>query len=253
MINPTKWVFASDIDGTLTGNVEALRQLSTWLTQSRQQNKLFFILATGRNLSQVLEGHETEGLPQADAIICQVGTEIFLPPFSKQMAPFEEWSNLLSQQFSREFIIDLLDDLPLEWQPDHYNTDLKVSYFLHPPNQDQILATIQQRLSSYTQHYQMVYSSNLHLDFIPTQAGKGNAIRYLVDKHDLSLDRTVVAGDTGNDCSMFFSGIKGIVVNNAKEELIEWTRQRMPKGVFYSPLPFASGVLSGLQHFGVHP
>ena len=71
------WVLATDIDNTLTGDEAALRDLTTQLDALRQREQLFLILATGRRLAHVLSGFIEEALPQGDAIVTQVGTEIY--------------------------------------------------------------------------------------------------------------------------------------------------------------------------------
>jgi hydroxymethylpyrimidine pyrophosphatase-like HAD family hydrolase len=81
------WILATDIDNTLTGDLPALRRLSEKLQALREQEELFLILSTGRRLAQVLAGFVGESLPQADAIVSQVGTEIYLPPFDEEMKP----------------------------------------------------------------------------------------------------------------------------------------------------------------------
>jgi len=86
-----EWILASDIDNTLTGNEQALAQLTQRLRLLREADRLFLILSTGRRLGQVLDGFDEEGLPQGDAIISQVGTEIYLPPFAADMDPLQTW------------------------------------------------------------------------------------------------------------------------------------------------------------------
>ncbi|MBF0289371.1 MAG: HAD-IIB family hydrolase [SAR324 cluster bacterium] len=260
MINQKKkWVFSTDIDGTLTGDRESLNELTQCLDQDREKENLFLILCTGRTLTEVLEGQTREGIPLADAIVCQVGSEIFLPPFHVNMEGEENWGNHLKKQFSREFVVDLFHDIPfLIMQEERYNTQLKVSYTIDLasfPDKTfgsmKVLRTIQKRLSPYEDRYQIIYSSGKHLDVLPAKAGKGNAVRYLIKYFGLSMNRLVVAGDSGNDCSMFIPEAKGIVVNNAQQELITFAKKLTPHTVYFSSVPFAAGVLAGLKYFGM--
>jgi hydroxymethylpyrimidine pyrophosphatase-like HAD family hydrolase len=55
----------------------------------------------------------------------------------------------------------------------------------------------------------------------------------------------VVAGDTGNDASMFVDGFRGIVVGNAQPEL---KALRSPQ-VYHSHYPHAAGVLGGIEYW----
>jgi len=45
------WTLASDVDGTLTGDRDALARLSSRLCELRTSGKLFLMLSTGRRLS----------------------------------------------------------------------------------------------------------------------------------------------------------------------------------------------------------
>ncbi|HKK66441.1 MAG TPA: HAD family hydrolase, partial [Clostridia bacterium] len=91
----TKWLLASDIDNTLTGDRPALDALRAEIEELRAANKLFLILSTGRRLSQVIDGFEQEGIPVPDAIVSQVGTEIYLPPYHRGDDPLHAWRDML--------------------------------------------------------------------------------------------------------------------------------------------------------------
>ncbi|MBN1589329.1 MAG: hypothetical protein JW888_07425 [Pirellulales bacterium] len=82
-----KWTFASDIDGTLTGDRESLDRLAVRLRRMRSTGDLYLIFSTGRRLDQVIEGLTVEGLPEPDAVLCQVGTEIYLAPLTRTSKP----------------------------------------------------------------------------------------------------------------------------------------------------------------------
>lgn len=248
------WVLATDIDNTLTGDEAALRDLATQLETLRRREQLFLILATGRRLAHVLSGFVEEALPQADSIVTQVGTEIYLPPFAVDMAPLAAWQEQLQQHFSRSRALTFLQGIEgLEMQPDVYNTALKVSVFLHrAPDPHAAAREIRQRIaaSDLGEYYHVVWSSGKHLDIIPAQAGKGNAITFLLQHLDLQPEGVVVAGDSGNDLSMFEAYPQGIVVANAQPELLA-LREQGSGSHFFAAAPGAGGVAQGLRHYGV--
>ena len=65
----------------------------------------------------------------------------------------------------------------------------------------------------------------------------------------IALRDVVVAGDTGNDSSMFLlPDVKGIVVENALPELLS---AALNQQTFVARSAMADGVLEGLAHFGV--
>lgn len=250
------WILASDIDNTLTGDREALQALGRHLQAQREAGELFLILSTGRRLNQVLDGFAHEALPTADAIISQVGTEIYLPPFTADSAPMPAWESRLLQAFSREEALSFFAGIPgLEMQPARYNTPLKVSCYLdEAPDPDAAAAQIRQRVreSGKDDVYQVIWSSGKDLDVIPTAAGKGKAIHYVIDFLGLDPALVIVAGDSGNDRSMFDEFGRGIVVGNAQPELRRLEAEAAAAGrVYFAQAAAAAGVSEGLRHFGV--
>ena len=249
-----EWVLASDIDNTLTGDERALQDLVQRLQALREANRLFLILSTGRRLVQVLDGFQNEGLPQGDGIISQVGTEIYLPPFAAGMDPLPAWKERLDTDFSRSEAESFLDGIKgLKMQPAKYNTSLKVSCYLdEAPNPDVAARKIERRIraAGKKEAYQVIWSSGRDLDIIPAAAGKGKAIRFLLKFLELEAGQVIVAGDSGNDRTMFEEFQHGIIVANAQPEL-----KRLPEendGAHYrAQKPYAAGVREGLHHFGV--
>jgi len=194
------WTLASDVDGTLTGDRDALDRLAARLCNSRAQGNLFLILSTGRRLAQVLEGLAEEGLPDPDAVVCQVGTEIYPSPLSEDSRPMPAWRERLLAEYSREEALSFLEGIEgLALQPEVFNTELKTSCFLDEcPDPEGAAAEIRRRVLPHADRYQVVWSSAADLDILPASSGKGKAIRFLVELRDLDPQRVVVAGDTGS-------------------------------------------------------
>lgn len=247
------WTVASDVDGTLTGDREALDRLRARLTEKRAAGELYLVVSTGRRLEQVTQGIHEEGLPEPDAVICQVGTEIYLPPFTEQSAPMDAWRTRLLGQYSRRQALLFLQGIAgLAMQPDEYNTELKTSCYLDQcAEPDKTAEVIRNRVRPHGDRYQVVWSSGRDLDILPAASGKGKAIRFLVEHAGLDSERVVVAGDTGNDASMFLEFDKGVVVANAKSELLELARDLGDSRVYCARQPCAAGVEEGLAHYGV--
>jgi sucrose-6F-phosphate phosphohydrolase len=248
-----KWTVASDVDGTLTGDRKALDRLAARLHQKRAGGELYLIVSTGRRLEQVIEGVAEEGLPEPDAVICQVGTEVYLPPYAGHSKPMAAWRDRLLAEYSRDQALAFLEGIEgLVMQPDEYNTELKTSCYLDQcPDPEEAAATIRRRVRPHADRYQVVWSSSRDLDILPAASGKGKAIRFLVEQQKLDPARVVVAGDTGNDASMFREFDKGVVVANAKPELLELARGLGQSRVYCARQPYAAGVEEGLEHYGV--
>lgn len=247
------WTVASDVDGTLTGDRPALDRLAARLEQMRSAGALFLILSTGRRLEQVISGIAEEGLPEPDAVLCQVGTEIYVPPLTRESRPLAAWRQTLLKEYSRDEALSFLEGIEgLVMQPDVFNTPLKTSSFLDQcPDPEAAAAEIQRRVEPHTGRYQVIWSSGRDLDILPASSGKGKAIRFLVEQRGLDPGRVVVAGDTGNDAAMFEQFDKGVVVANAKPELLALAESLGEGNVYRARHPYAAGVEEGLEHFGV--
>ncbi len=247
-----RWVFASDIDNTLTGDRDALDDLRAELHRKWGEQELFVILSTGRRLEQVISGLEEEGLPEPDAVVSQVGTEIYLPPLRPDKPPLDSWKERLQADYSREEARSFLEGLSgVEMQPDIFNTPLKVSCWLKGERPEETVRTLRSRCSAVSDRYQVVWSSGQDLDILPAAAGKGKAIRFLLEERGIDTHSVVVAGDSGNDSSMFQAFDRGIMVGNAKPELLALKR-KFPENRWYAAEDsYAAGVKEGLEHFGL--
>ncbi len=246
-------IVASDIDGTLTGDRPALERLRERFAQKRAAGELYLVMSTGRRLEQVLDGIASEGLPEPDAIICQVGTEIYLPPLNEHTPPMPAWRERLLADYSREQALAFLAGIEgLVMQPGEYNTELKTSCYLDQcPDSEQAVADVRRRTAPHSGRYQVVWSSGRDLDILPAASGKGRAIRFLAAHQGLDPDRVVVAGDTGNDASMFREFTRGVCVANAQPELLAACRALGDGRVYFARQPYAAGVEEGLVYFGV--
>jgi hypothetical protein len=247
------WLFASDIDNTLTGDRKALNSLRAELDEMRANKELFLILSTGRRLPQIIDGIQEEGIPEPDAVVSQVGTEIYMPPLQEDTEPLGVWKDYLMQDFSREEAESFLEGVEgVVMQPDIYNTPLKVSCYLDSaPDPDTAAEVIRERAEASSGLYQVVYSSGRDLDIIPAAAGKGKAIRFLISFLNIEAEKTVVAGDSGNDKSMFDEFEHGIIVANAKPELKALRNEHPGTGLYFAKAEYAAGVREGLKSFGM--
>jgi len=246
-------IVASDIDGTLTGDRSALERLRDRFHRRRAAGELYLIMSTGRRLEQVIEGVAAEGLPEPDAVICQVGTEIYLPPFAEDTPPMDAWRRRLLAQYSRREALAFLEGIEgLVMQPEPYNTELKTSCYLDQCSDPERAATeVRRRVEPHADRYQVVWSSARDLDILPAASGKGRAIEFLVRHQGLDPREVIVAGDTGNDATMFREFGRGVCVANAQPELVEACRALSNGRVYFARQPYAAGVEEGLVHFGV--
>ncbi|MGH7943835.1 MAG: HAD-IIB family hydrolase [Opitutaceae bacterium] len=241
-------MFAVDLDGTLLGNPESAQRFKEAWESLPRTARPSLVYNSGRSVKDTLSLIASRKLAEADYIIGGVGTEFFdrehpdeVPEF---VAQFGEGWNL-------QLVEAIVGTTPgVERQPPEFLHPYKSSWYLNRATREQIDA-LKQRLVDAALHVTVVYSSLRYLDVLPSRADKGNALAWLCDRIGVPLDAVLVAGDTGNDSSMFLlRGVKGIVVENAQPELLEAV-VKLP--VFVATRVMADGVLEGLKHFGIIP
>ena len=235
-------MLASGVGGILKGSSqEAIRRLHKRIRQVR--DSVILVYSTGRALPDILEDLDENNLLQPDYIISSSGTEIHRLPGEY---PQDEWFQYIRPGFKREEILrSLADQYPqLEYQPDVYQTALKISYQLKDAKSEE-LDGLKMALLEAEMPAKLVYSSDLYLDIIPERAGTGTALKFLVDSLVLMPNQVFVAGNSGNDVGFFQYGFRGIVVANASHELKEEVELR----AYFSHRSFAAGLLEGLEHY----
>ena len=232
-----------DLDRTLIGDREALRPLLAWVREYR--HRLVFGIATGRRLESALWVLRDWGLDSPDVLISSVGSEIHYGP---DWRPDQGWENHIRHGWRREDVALAMKAVPgLRTQAQGKLGPYKLSYHVNPGRLPE-LGKIRTILSRQGLRARLVYSQSRYLDVLPQRASKGQALRYLAFKWGLSLDRFIVAGDSGSDLDMLTGATLAIVVGNHSPEL---AHLRGRNGIHFSEQGFAAGVMEGLEWYGI--
>lgn len=243
-------LFSPDLDGTLIGKPDATLAFQHTWEELRREGKPrpapILVYNSGRLLPHTLEVIKTSYLPDPDYLICGVGTIIY---DYKKREFIKVFSDTLNTGWDREKVQKVMHGFPdVTEQPKKYQNKFKSSWYIYdaPPEKvDEIRNALEEEGLSVN----VIYSSSRDLDILPLYANKGNALQWLIRWLGISEKETLVAGDTGNDNSMFqIKNIRGIIVENAQPELLLETIERP---TYTATKPFADGVLEGLIHFGV--
>ena len=232
-------ILISDLDGTLLGDDAALTEFAAWHAARRAEFRLVY--ASGRLYASVVESIRTTPLPEPDAVISGVGSEIH------DFATGRPWSawNRGVRGWDVDGIRAALARFPgLELQPNEFLSAWKVSYFARGLTTSALME-IRQSLEEAGFRTNLVYSSNRDLDVLPAHADKGQAARHVAEAWDMAPCDVLTSGDSGNDAEMMSYDFRGIVVANAQPELRELTGPN----VYHSRLPFAAGVLDGIRYW----
>ncbi|MBN2208080.1 MAG: HAD-IIB family hydrolase [Candidatus Coatesbacteria bacterium] len=230
-----------DIDGTLTGDEQALKDLLRLLSDA--QVNVGQGVATGRHIRSAIKELMHWGVPMPDLLITSVGTQIHYGP-----KPVEDtsWARHIGYRWDPEGVRGAMSDFSgLKLQPKDAQSRHKISYFIDTEEAPSI-RHIRSHLRKRGLHCYLVYSHGVFLDVLPIRASKGGALRYVAYKWGIPLERILVAGDSGNDIEMMLGETLGVVVGNCSPEV---ERLRGLEKTYFAESHHASGVLEGIKHY----
>lgn len=249
-LNMNPFLFITDLDNTLVGNDTALLQLNQKLVNHREQYQSKIVYATGRSLYLYRLLSEAKSLIPPDALITSLGTEMYFDPHHKEFDP--EWAEILSQGWNREIIFAIASQFDtLQCQPDSEQNPFKISYYLAQSVADETITELTSTLNKNGYEVKLIYSAGQDLDLLPKNGDKGLVVKFLRRKWNISADQTIVCGNSENDISMFQGEEKGLIVSNAKPELIKWYEANKSNNLLLAQSACAAGIVEGLEHFSL--
>jgi sucrose-phosphate synthase len=230
-----------EIDNTLLGDHEALRQLIHRIEEEGQSTGVG--IATGRSLQSTLEMLEAWRFPMPDLLITSVGSEIYYGP---DIVTDTVWRRHINYRWQPDAVKEAMSDLPgLTLQPEDWQQDFKISYLVNPDEAPDF-RKIMRHLRQHQLHVKGIYCHQMYLDIVPIRVSKGDALRYCALKWGLPVQRFLVAGASGNDESMLTGNTLGVVVGNYSPEL---EKLRNYSRIYFAEGHYAWGILDALDHY----
>lgn len=237
---PASAMLVCDLDGTLLGNAAATTRFVQWWQTAQPSFRLVY--ASGRMYRSITQTIREWNLPVPDAIVSAVGTEIYFLPDGQFCA---EWPNRWWSSWEVHRVSRLLDGRSeLKLQPFEFQSSFKRSYYIENASV-RCLSLLRQLLLEQRIKAEVTYSSNRDLDVLPAGVSKGTAADFLARRWNIMRSRVIVAGDSGNDLSLFGLGFHGIIVSNAHPELAIC---QGPSN-YHSSRSFADGVIDGIAYW----
>jgi sucrose-6F-phosphate phosphohydrolase len=235
-------LLATDIDGTLVGDDEALQSLNSILAALRAENRLKLAYVTGRSLEAYNNLAAEKLLMVPDVLVTSCGTEIYW----KGSDLSDDWPQ--DVDWDREAIANALNDLPeLIKQPESEQRPYKISFYAKDDHE--LLDSVRQTLSNFS--LDVLYSHQEYLDILPKDVNKGSALKYLASVWKIDPQNIVACGDSANDMDMLAVG-KAVIVKNSRDELINWAASRGSSSeVYLAEQSYAAGIVEGLKNFRV--
>ena len=254
-----EYILVSDIDETLTGDEEGIRQFNKIMLSRRE--KFYLVYSSGRFKESILSVIEKERLIQPDAIISNVGTEIYYAP---NWDIDKKWEKIVEKNWNKGEIASILSRFYLQPQP--YEKKFVIPYYIE---EESIAKNVRETLKGHgvkvicTRSFQLqkmikapvispapvafsIFFEKLYLDIVPECAGKGNAAKYIRNKMSLPI---ICCGDAENDENMLKTSNYGILVGNTSIRL----KSKLSKfsNIYLAKSYYAKGVIEGLKFYSV--
>jgi len=201
------------------------------------------------------------GLPVPRYAITDVGTRIF-EVRGGSWRRLEDWEDLHVSDWRDRTWEDLapLIDIPgVRLQERNRQGERKLSFTIaEGMAPDDVLPLVERSLSPLAIRLALIWSVDAStgeglLDVIPASATKRHAVDFLRDRLGIPASRTMYAGDSGNDLSVFELPIASVLVSNAREDVKQAARAieraDATHRLHISSLPHVAGVLEGIERF----
>ena len=261
-------LLATDLDRTLLPNGDQpesprARQHFRCLA-ARPEVRLAYV--TGRHRQLVEAAMAEYELPRPDFVIADVGTSLYEVD-AGDWRQLQDWQQAIALDWggrSHAELAAMAGEIPgLRIQEAAKQGACKLSYYA-PPLADpaELLSCVRQRIEASGARINLVWSVDETtatglLDVLPASASKRHALEFLGARLGISLDRTVFAGDSGNDMEVLVSGIPSVLVANAQESVRAEAVARADAANLYLAHGgllgmngnYSAGILEGVVHF----
>jgi len=267
-----KILICSDLDRTIipNGDQEESAHTRAVFRQLVEDSDISLAYVSGRDKKLILDAIEKYYLPMPDYAIGDVGTTLYRV-INGDWQMSDDWSDEIGQDWkspARGKLSEFLEDMEEIWlQEPEKQKQYKVSFYTDQNVDPQrLIKKIRGVLAEKDVRANIIWSvdeisTDGLLDIIPPRANKLHAIQFIMQQEHFLEDRTVFAGDSGNDLDVLTSGLQTILVKNATEAIRKeaikklseknlTNRLYLPQGNFFGMNGnYAAGLMEGLVRF----
>jgi len=267
-----KILICSDLDRTIipNGYQEESAHARAVFRLLAEQSNISLAYVSGRDKKLILDAIEEFYLPLPDYAIGDVGTALYRV-INGNWQLSADWNGEIGQEWKglgRGKLSEFLEDMEeIRLQEPERQKQYKASYYTDQnTDHQQLIDNIRGLLAEKGVRAGIIWSvdeisTNGLLDIIPPRANKLHAVQFLMQQEHFPEDRTVFAGDSGNDLDVLTSGLQSILVKNSTEDIRKEALKRLsekdltnrlylPQGNFFGMNGnYAAGVMEGLAHF----
>lgn len=261
-------LLATDLDRTLlpNGRHPESPMARTYFRQFVTRPEVNLVYVTGRHQELTRVAMAEYALPTPRFVIANVGTCIYEIQ-GTDWRFCEAWHKMLMSRWSEgetgQLMAALNDLRALRLQEASKQSPLKLSYYAdNVRNPSALLAQVRERLAAIGANMHMVWSVDETsdtglLDILPAGASKLHALEYLRNYLGIALEKTVFAGDSGNDMEVLVSDIPSVLVANAEDTVREEAIRQSARDTLYVAQGglagmngyYSAGILEGVIHF----
>jgi sucrose-6F-phosphate phosphohydrolase len=270
-------MLVADLDGTMVGEGPEADAMTAefaayWEGTAALAGSLL-VYNTGRSLGQFcgLLAAKAGALPVPDALICAVGTKVFLLDRrggTRGTAPGDgwvedaQWARILDDKWDlravravAQAVVDA-DPSAAHWLDDGSEHPHRVALSVRAAGAAAAEAALRAGAAARGLEVEVITSGEgawRYVDCVSARGGKLAALEYVRALFGVERARCLAAGDSGNDALMLGGDNPAVVVGNAQPELLQWV-VRQPQGarLVVADAPMARGVMEGLARHGLY-
>ena len=253
-------LIASDLDGTLVPEETSARDPELFACiRELKKNGILFAAASGRQYASILKVFEPlrdeiifiadngAYVIEHDRILYQITFEIkayqeivkFILSRADVKLMISSAEGDYTNSYDPEYLADVRDNLGMDLTPvdDLSAMEINVSKVAVYSDQTTKDRLLQEGIDRFGDIANIVNSSSHWMDFIPKEADKGNALKWIQEQLNIKPSETMCFGDQNNDIGLLKCADESYAVAGARPEVKAAARHVMTEG------PEENGVL----------